>query len=167
AHHRAGEQSRFAQNLEAIADAQNQAAAVRELFHGLHHRRKAGDGASAQIVAVGKSAGQNDGVAIRKIFRLVPDEFDGLLEDVSDGVKGVVVAIGPGKNNDSKFHAVAAPCYFAGTVILAQPPLRRMAKEMEFAEPVDYLRGLVLRSEERRVGKEGRYRWGPVICEKN
>ena len=37
-----------------------------------------------------------------------------------DRVKRVVVAIGPGKNDDSKFHAVAAPCCFAGTPILAQ-----------------------------------------------
>jgi hypothetical protein len=51
---------------------------------------------------------------------LVPDEFNGLFEDVADGVKRVVVAIGPGKNYDSKFHVVAAPCGIAGTPILAQ-----------------------------------------------
>jgi hypothetical protein len=50
---------------------------------------------------------------------LVPDEFDGLLQNVADGVKRVMVAIGPGKNDDSKFHAVAAPCSTAGTPILA------------------------------------------------
>jgi hypothetical protein len=31
-----------------------------------------------------------------------------------------VVAIGSRKNNDSKFHAEAAPCCLAGTLILAQ-----------------------------------------------
>src|SRR5258708_11600502 len=30
-----------------------------------------------------------------------------------------MVAIGPGENDDSKFHAVAAPCSIAGTAILA------------------------------------------------
>jgi hypothetical protein len=50
----------------------------------------------------------------------VPDEFDRFLQDVSEGVKRVVVAIGPGKNDDSKFHEVAAPWNIWGTPILAQ-----------------------------------------------
>src|SRR5260370_585200 len=121
--HRAGKQASFAQNLEPVAHAKNQAAAICEFFNRLHHRRKARDGAGAQVVAVGESARQDDGVAIREIFRSVPDEFDGLFEDVSDGVKGVVVAVGPGKNNDSKFHAAAAPWCLAGTPILAHSNL--------------------------------------------
>jgi hypothetical protein len=56
---------------------------------------------------------------MRQIFGLVPDKLDGLLQYVADGIKRVVVAIGPGKNDDSKFHAVAAPCSIAGTYILA------------------------------------------------
>jgi hypothetical protein len=40
---------------------------------------------------------------------LVPDEFDGLVQDIADGVERVVVAIGPGKNNDSELHCVLAP----------------------------------------------------------
>jgi hypothetical protein len=67
-----------------------------------------------------ETAGQDDGVAIREIFGLVPNEFDRFLEDIADGVKRVVVAIGPGENDDSKFHVVAAPCSVAGTPILAQ-----------------------------------------------
>src|SRR5258708_2775048 len=122
AHHRAGEQACFAQNLEAVADTQDHAAALREFFDGLHHRGKPRDGAGAQIVAEGETAGQDDSIAIREIFGLMPDEFDGLLEDVADGVKRVVVAIGPGENDDSKFHAVAAPCSFTGTPILAYMP---------------------------------------------
>src|SRR5216683_5387066 len=38
AHHRAGEQARFAKNLEAVADTQDHAAALGELLDGLHHR---------------------------------------------------------------------------------------------------------------------------------
>src|SRR5712692_3913522 len=49
----------------------------------------------------------------------MPDEFDRFLQDVSDGVKRVVVAIGPGENDDSKFHVVPAPCGIAGASILA------------------------------------------------
>src|SRR5437016_4317848 len=40
AHHRAGKQAGFAQNLEAVADAQDRASALREFLDGLHHRRK-------------------------------------------------------------------------------------------------------------------------------
>src|SRR5207245_8579307 len=104
-------------------DTQDHAAGLGEFLDGLHHRRKSRDGASPQIVAVGESAGQDDGVAIREILGLVPYEFDGLLQDVADGVKSVVVAIGPGENDDSKFHAVVAPCCIAGTPILAHTSL--------------------------------------------
>jgi len=52
-------------------------------------------------------------------LRLVPDEFDGLLEDVSDGVIRVVIAIGPRKNDNSKFHCGGSPLLLAGTLILA------------------------------------------------
>src|SRR4029077_705418 len=120
AHHRAGKQAGFAKSLEAVTDAQDHAAAFGEFLDGLHHRRKTRNRASPQIVAVRKSAGQNDSVAIREIFGLVPDEFDGFVKDVANGVKRVVVAIGPGENDDSKFHAVPAPCGIAGTLILAQ-----------------------------------------------
>ena len=119
AHHRAGKQAGFTQNLKAVADAQDPAAALRESLDRLHHRRKTRDSARAQIIAVGKSTRKNDGVTIREIFGLVPDEFHRLMKDVADGVKRVVVAIGPGKNDDSKFHALAAPCGVAGTLILA------------------------------------------------
>src|SRR5467141_5243026 len=137
AHHRAGEQAGLAQNLEAVADAKYHSAAVREFFDRLHHRRKTRDGAGAQIIAVGKSAGQDNGVAIRQILGLVPDEFDGLLQNVADGVKRVMVAIGPGKNDDSKFHAVAAPCSIAGTSILAHTRefgLERAKQEIKIAQ---------------------------------
>src|SRR5438132_1735770 len=120
AHHCAGKQTRLAKNLEAVADAQDHTAGLGEFLDGLHHRRKSRDGASPQIVAVGESAGQDDGVAIREILGLVPYEFDGLLQDVADGVKSVVVAIGPGENDDSKFHEVPAPCGIARPPILAQ-----------------------------------------------
>src|SRR5882762_4809011 len=119
AHHRPGKQARFAENLEAVADAQNHAAAIGEFLDGFHDRGKARDGAGAQIIAVGKSTGQDDSIAIREIFGLVPDEFDRFVQNVADGVKRVVVAIGPGENDNSKFHVVPAPCAIAGASILA------------------------------------------------
>jgi len=58
---------------------------------------------------------------MREVLRLVPDEFDGFVQDISYGVKRVVVAIGPRKDDDSEFHRVLAPYGIRGTPILAQP----------------------------------------------
>jgi hypothetical protein len=104
AHHGAGEEAGFEEDLETVADAEDQAAGFCELSDGVHDGREAGDGAGAEIVAVGEAAGKDDGVAIVEIFGLVPDEFDGLLQDVADSVEGVVIAVGPGKDYDSEFH---------------------------------------------------------------
>src|SRR5713226_1076859 len=68
AHHRAREQTRFAKNLEPVANTQNHAAALRKFLDRLHYRGKTRDGARAKIIAVGKSAGQDDGVAICEVF---------------------------------------------------------------------------------------------------
>jgi hypothetical protein len=42
------------------------------------------------------------------------------MENVAYGVERVVIAIGSGKDDDSKFHALAAPGDVAETVILTQ-----------------------------------------------
>src|SRR5713226_1003515 len=109
AHHSARKQAGFEQNLKAIADPKNHAAVPGKLPDRFHHRRKACDGSGAQIIAVREAARQNDGVAIREVLRLVPDKFDGLFQDVPEGIKRVVVAIGPGEDDDSKFHVVVTP----------------------------------------------------------
>src|SRR5712692_3179679 len=129
AHHRAGKQARFEQNLEAIADAQYHAAAAGEFFHRLHHRGESRNRAGAQVIAKREPARQDNRVAIREILGLVPDEFDGLFEDVADGVVRVLVAIGPGKNDDSKFRAGAAPWRNLGSVILAHTEARRSPRK--------------------------------------
>jgi hypothetical protein len=51
---------------------------------------------------------------------LMPDELNRLMENIAYGVERVVVAIGSGKDDDSKFHALAAPGDVAGTIILTQ-----------------------------------------------
>jgi hypothetical protein len=50
----------------------------------------------------------------------MPDELNRLMEDIAYGVERVVVAIRSGKDDDSKFHALAAPGDVAGTIILTQ-----------------------------------------------
>ena len=78
AHQGSGQQAGLAQNLEAIANPQHQSAAGGELPHRFHHRREFGDGAGAQIVAIGESAGHDDGIAVLQIMGFVPQECDRL-----------------------------------------------------------------------------------------
>jgi hypothetical protein len=49
----------------------------------------------------------------------MPDKFDRLIQDFADCVKRIVVAIGPWKDNDSKFHGVVTPDGIWGRFILA------------------------------------------------
>ena len=101
---RAGQQAGFHQNLEAVADAEHQSAIGGELADGLHDGRELGDGAAAQIIAVGEAAGENDGIDIAERGRIVPDKLRLLPEIVGDRVERIVIAIAAGKNNDAEFH---------------------------------------------------------------
>src|SRR5882762_10316585 len=73
AHHGAGEEASFEEDLETVADAEDKTTGFGEFGDGVHDGREAGDGAGAEIVAVGEAAGEDDGVAIVEIFGLVPD----------------------------------------------------------------------------------------------
>jgi hypothetical protein len=52
------------------------------------------------------------------------------VQDISDGVKRIVVAIGPGKNYDSEFHCVLAPYGIRGTPILAHAGVGRLPEQI-------------------------------------
>jgi hypothetical protein len=106
AQHGTGKKSSFEKDLESVADAKNQSARFGKAVQRAHDRRKARDRSRAEIIAVGKAAWEQDGVVAGEIFRLVPDEIDRLANYRADGVKGVVIAIRPGKLNDPEFHAV-------------------------------------------------------------
>src|SRR5208337_1041457 len=97
-------QASLAQNLEAVADAEHQTAAVGKLLHRLHDRRELGNCAGTQVVAIGKAAGHNDGVTILQIVRVMPEEGDRLLGHLLDGPVGIVIAVGSGKDDNAKFH---------------------------------------------------------------
>jgi hypothetical protein len=109
AHERAGEQSGFSEDLKTIADTEDKAAALSKAFDGLHDGRKARDGASAEVVAIGKAARNENGIDALQIFRVMPEKADGLVGDFSDDVVGVVVAVGAGKDEDAKFHMTWVP----------------------------------------------------------
>jgi len=97
AHQSSGEQSRFAQNLEAVTDAEDEPAAVGEFADGFHHRGELGDGAGTEVVAEGEAAGDDDGVAILEVVRVVPKERYGLLRDLLDGPEGIMVTVRSGE----------------------------------------------------------------------
>ncbi len=48
----AGEESGFDEDLEAVADAEDEPAGAGEVFHRGHDGRELGDGAAAEVVAV-------------------------------------------------------------------------------------------------------------------
>ena len=106
AQHRAGQQARFEQDLEAVADAEHRTAGIGERLHRGHHRREPRDRAGAQVVAVREPARQDDDVGAAELRVLVPDELGLLPEHVLGGVVGVVVAVRSGKNDDGEFHVI-------------------------------------------------------------
>src|SRR5690606_730238 len=55
------------------ADAEHGKAGPGLLDDGVHHRREAGDGPGAQIVAVGETAAQHHGVDLLEVLVLVPE----------------------------------------------------------------------------------------------
>ena len=74
---RAGQQVGLAEDLEAVADAEHRQAAAGGVGDRLHDRGEPGDGAAAQVVAVGEAAGQDDGVDAVQVGVGVP-EADGV-----------------------------------------------------------------------------------------
>ncbi len=83
AHEGAGEQAGFGEDLEAVADAEDEAAGGGEFFDRLHDGGEFGDGAGAEVVAVGEAAGDEDGVAVFEVGGGVPEERGGLAEDLA------------------------------------------------------------------------------------
>ena len=66
AHQRPGKQPRLAEHLEAVADADDQAALGRETLDRRHYGREAGYGPRPQVVTVGEAAGQHYTVVARE-----------------------------------------------------------------------------------------------------
>ena len=69
----AREHARLAQDLETVADPQDQSACQGMLAYRLHQRREPGDRATAQVVAVGEATWQNDDVGPLQVAIGVPE----------------------------------------------------------------------------------------------
>jgi hypothetical protein len=104
---RAGQQVGFTEDLESVANAEYFTAFGGEAGNALHDGAKAGDGAAAEIVAIGKSAGKDDAVFFAKAAQvriLMPKHGHFLAEVVGQGVLHVSIAIGTRENDNSKSH---------------------------------------------------------------
>jgi hypothetical protein len=102
AHEGAGEQPRFAQDLEAVATADDRPACVGEIDDGLHDGREVGEGAGAQVVAVGEPTREDDGVEAGEVSLLVEDVLAFFAEDAGDGVMPIDVAPRAGEDDDGE-----------------------------------------------------------------
>jgi hypothetical protein len=81
---------RFAEHLEAVADAEHGAAVARELDDGLHHRSEPGYRPGTQVVAVREASGEDDRVDAVDVAVAVPDR-DRIATGEGDGAQCVAV----------------------------------------------------------------------------
>ena len=102
---RSGQQVRLAQDLEAVADAEHRQPRLRGGRELGHHRGEPGDGAAAQVVAVGEAAGQDHGVRAAQVTLVVP-ERDGLAAGPADraGRLGLIQRAREGDDADARGH---------------------------------------------------------------
>src|SRR5579862_101582 len=99
---RAGEQPRFAENLEAVADAEDELSLARLLDDGAHDGRESRDGPATQVVAIGKAAWQDDKIISRDGGFLVPNVV-GVAGLPQDAV-AILIAIRSRKPDDRTSH---------------------------------------------------------------
>jgi hypothetical protein len=89
-----GQQSGFAQDLEAVADADNRFAHARECRYGIHDWRKTRDGSGAQVIAVRKATRQNQRVVGAQVSLFVPHERATMTQHIGDDVRTIALAVG-------------------------------------------------------------------------
>jgi hypothetical protein len=90
--------------LKAVADAQHQTAALGKLHHPAHDRRKARHGAAAQVIAIGKPAGQDQTVESARKLVFVPEKFYALAHLVLETIENILIVARAGKNDDTPTH---------------------------------------------------------------
>src|SRR5699024_3746182 len=97
---RTGQQMGFAEDLEPVADAQHRHALPGRGHHGLHDRVEAGDRTAAQIVTIGESAGQDDGIDAGQ-GRIGVPQVHRFRTGQTHGTSGVPVIERSGEGDDS------------------------------------------------------------------
>ena len=98
-----GEQTRFAKNLEAITDTEDQAALSGEVLESADDGAESGDGTTPQVISVAEATGYDHGIETVQGSVLVPDQI-GVVAEGSDCVDAVLVAVGSWELKDGKAH---------------------------------------------------------------
>src|SRR5690606_11828981 len=98
------QQAGLAENLEAVADADHEAAAVRELAYLAHDRAEARDRPGAQVVAVAEPAGEEDDIDPLQVVLPMPEVDRLRVEDVPGGLVTVVVTVRPREGDYTDLH---------------------------------------------------------------
>ncbi|KKK88572.1 hypothetical protein LCGC14_2741790 [marine sediment metagenome] len=98
----AKDEMRLAQELEAVANADERLASLGVGSDSLHHWREPPDRTAAQVVAVGEAAGEYDHVVAGEVPLPVPDKVRLLAQHAGQRVVGVVVAPSAGKYDDGE-----------------------------------------------------------------
>jgi hypothetical protein len=111
------QQTCFNQNLEAIANPDNQTTFFSEIANAFHDGRKASDCSNPQVVAVRKSSRQDDAIKAGDIPFLVPNKINIAVKDCLDHMPAISVAIGARKDNDAETHLSMPPLSFFGCQI--------------------------------------------------
>jgi hypothetical protein len=105
AHQDAGQEPGFDQDLKAIADTENQPALGGMSSHRVHDGRPRGDCPAAQIIAIGKAAGQQDEISASGQGSLtVPDEGRLFAGHFLDGADRIPLTIRAWEENDGGVH---------------------------------------------------------------
>src|SRR5262249_43255716 len=103
-HENTRQEARFGQDLKAVADAQHLAAGLGEFHYLAHDRREAGDGTGPEIIAGGKSSGDDHAVGLGQFRLFMPNETGLLLQDAGDRVVGIPIAVRAGEYKDCEVH---------------------------------------------------------------
>src|SRR5215470_16033025 len=106
------------EDLKAVADADDRPALPGERGHLLHHRREARDGPATQVVAVAEATGEDDQLAALQVVVLVPQHLRLVAEDLPRGVKGILVAVAAGEDDDPDLHPISTRKF--STTVLAR-----------------------------------------------
>ena len=97
---RTGQQVGLSQDLEAVADPQHGHACLGGVDDLPHDGGEAGDGPAAQVVAIGESSGDDQGIHALEVGVLVP-QGHGLGARQAHGPGGVDVVEGAGEGDDA------------------------------------------------------------------
>src|SRR5690606_32212822 len=95
-----GEKPGLRQDLEAVADAQDRAAATREIADRRHHRALSGERPAPEVVTEAEAARQNDCQVTGQVCLVMPHHAHGRAEHGLKGMPGVVVTVAPREADD-------------------------------------------------------------------